>query len=287
MKVKDQTGKIVNNLKVLYRLKKDHIEPNGTTRPMQRCQCILCGDEFDVQAGYLRKRTARCPCKKKRKKRPRERKFNKYELDGEYGIGYTINHNMPFYFDLEDYQKIEDYKQSDSKGKYIVSVDEDGRMVQMQKVIMTSRENWHNLSIQIDHIDHNGFDNRKSNLRICNASQNNSNKTTRADNKSGFSGVIQVEKKQRQRVYIEKNGKVHWNGSFKYEDYTLAVRKRIILEKLYFKEFFYKDHQKVLDYINNGGKLEPGNKEMIKRIMKGEEPYGEVWKEKDDIVESE
>ena len=37
------------------------------------------------------------------------KKYNRYDLSGEYGIGWTTNTNHVFYFDLEDYEKIKDY----------------------------------------------------------------------------------------------------------------------------------------------------------------------------------
>lgn len=38
----------------------------------------------------------------------KNKRYNRYDLTGEYGIGYT-NQGVEFYFDLEDYDKIKEY----------------------------------------------------------------------------------------------------------------------------------------------------------------------------------
>lgn len=45
---------------------------------------------------------------------------------------------------------------------------------------------------QVDHINSNRADNRRSNLRICTARENRRNTRKRKDNTSGFKGVIRV-----------------------------------------------------------------------------------------------
>jgi hypothetical protein len=44
--------------------------------------------------------------------------------------------------------------------------------------------------VYVDHANRNGLDNRRENLRICDASQNQMNRSRQTNNMSGFKGVI-------------------------------------------------------------------------------------------------
>ncbi len=59
-----------------------------------------------------------------------------------------------------------------------------------------------------DHINRNGLDNRKENLRICNRSQNACNSTIRSDNTSGYKGVKWNKVDHRWQSKVKLNGKV-------------------------------------------------------------------------------
>jgi hypothetical protein len=60
----------------------------------------------------------------------------------------------------------------------------DGQWVDMHRFILAPKA-----SDLVDHKNHNGLDNRRSNLRICTAQQNGFNRRISPKTKSGFKGV--------------------------------------------------------------------------------------------------
>lgn len=246
-----------------------YIDPKGNRRSKWLCQCE-CGNITSVICSNLiRGTTVSCGCYGKRKLAESNRKYNTYDLSGEYGIGYTSK-GEEFFFDLEDYDKIKDYYWRTDENNYFISTTGNKNKPQnfhLHRIIMLDEENMKNLSIDIDYI--NGInsrnDNRKVNLRITTRSQNNQNRTLRSDTKSGFMGVSYNKQILKWESYLSINYKKYNLGYF--SDFTEAVKARIEGEQKYFGEYAYKSHQKVLDYINNGGKLEPYNRQIIEDIM--------------------
>lgn len=66
----------------------------------------------------------------------------------------------------------------------------------------------------IDHINGNGLDNRKCNLRICERHQNALNRKKNINNSSGFKGVSWFKPSQKWRVQIGYKKVVYHIGSF-------------------------------------------------------------------------
>ena len=60
---------------------------------------------------------------------------------------------------------------------------------------------------EVDHINGNPMDNRKSNLRFVTSSQNKTNTELRSDNKSGYRGVYWHPQHKLWWVYIKVNGR--------------------------------------------------------------------------------
>jgi len=67
----------------------------------------------------------------------------------------------------------------------------------------------------IDHINRNGLDNRKENLRLCTNSENQANSGLRKSNRSGFKGVCLKKPQNSWEAQIIHNGKTIHLGIFK------------------------------------------------------------------------
>lgn len=167
----------------------------------------------------------------------RLKKFNKFDLTGEFGIGWTSNTNEPFYFDIEDYDKIKDicWSVHITNGVYrkLEGVDmTTGNVVRFSTVIGCKN---------YDHKDRNTLNNRKENLRPATRSQNARNQSRPINNTSGVIGVCWHKRKQQWQVRIcddENHRKTvgYFNNK---ED---AIRARLIAEKQYYGEFAPQQH---------------------------------------------
>ena len=67
---------------------------------------------------------------------------------------------------------------------------------------------------RVDHIDGNGLDNRRKNLRPCSHAENMRNCKKSATNKSGFKGVCWRAKAKKWAAHIHFNGKQKFLGLF-------------------------------------------------------------------------
>ena len=228
----DLTGQRFGRLTVVERVE-NYIEKSGTTRVQWLCQCD-CGNFIKVIGKSLKSgSTKSCGCYQKNRASETLKKYNTYDLSGEYGVGYTFK-GEEFYFDLEDYDKIKDYCWYKT-GNYIGTNRTDSKgLLLLHRLILKVSDNY-----VVDHKNHKEYDNRKQNLRICTRLDNSHNSTKSSRNKSGVNGVCYYKKLNCWNTRISVNNKVISLGYFKNFDDAVKARKEA--EKKYYGEFNYDD----------------------------------------------
>ena len=204
-KLIDLTGQRFGKLTVVNRAE-DYVSPNNNKMIMWRCKCD-CGNEVIVQGGCLKNNNTRsCGCLLKENISKKMKRYNTYDLTGEYGIGYTLK-GEEFYFDLEDYDLIKDYCWYKNKLGYLltnINTDTKRTLFFMHNLIMDCPAD-----MLVDHKNGSSSvnDNRKYNLRIGTQSDNMKNRKNNYNNKSGHKGVILHKQSNKWMGYITSNKK--------------------------------------------------------------------------------
>lgn len=166
-----------------------------------------------------------------------KKKYNKFDLSGEYGIGYFDN-GQSFYFDLEDFEPhIQGKYWRNCKGyaaNFFWTRDESGKrkhhMTLLHRTIMGAPDDK-----DIDHINGNRADSRKHNLRVCESHENDCNRKVQENSVSGVTGVCWVNAINRWRAYITWCNKRIWLGT--YEAIEDAIQARYRKERELFGNF--------------------------------------------------
>lgn len=236
----DLTGMVFGELTVVKRAP-NYILPCGKPQTMWECKCS-CGKIFTTRALQL-KNGESISCGHKQKEIARDymkakRKGNRYDLSGNYGIGYT-NSGKQFLFDLEDYDKIKNYTWYISNWGYVVGSSSDHHNVSMTRLIMNVKDE----TIEIDHIHgkESILDNRKSNLRIVNKSQNAMNQKPH-NSSTHMTGVSFDKRRNKWRARIKCGGKDIHIGYYITLDEAAAARTKA--EDELFGEYSYKNSQR-------------------------------------------
>jgi len=146
--------------------------------------------------------------------------------------------------DDEDYEKLSKYKWNifrSSKHRPTYAIrrwDENGiRKSQYMHAMITGFD-------LTDHINHNGLDNRKSNLRFSTHSQNHANVPKQRGNYSSkYKGLTWIKTRNKWQVQIKVQGVRKYSGYF--SDEIDAARMYDYLALKYFGEFAYTNFKEI------------------------------------------
>ena len=238
-KFNDLTGQKFGRLTVIKRAE-DVITKNGNRFTQWLCNWDCGNDNIIVFGSALTRKkrpTLSCGCLQRDKVRGITQNVYEFSNDG-YVVGYTGNTNKQFVFDADDYEKVSKYHWYEENNGYIRSSGKKKEdRIHIHRLIMGFPDD-----MNVDHINHNTFDNRKLNLRIVTTSQNAMNRTRGSNNTSGVSGVVWVKNRNKWKAEIKINGETIYLGSFdKFED---AEKRRKEAEDSLFGEYSYNNSMK-------------------------------------------
>ena len=112
--------------------------------------------------------------------------------------------------DAEDYYRLAQFKWCAQLGKTTIyaSRRDGGKSIKMHRLIMDPPDH-----LLVDHIDHNGLNNCRSNLRLCTIAQNACNAPSHGLS-SKYKGVCWNKRKEKWIARIRLNGKIYNLGYF-------------------------------------------------------------------------
>lgn len=133
--------------------------------------------------------------------------------------------------DDEDYERLAQYKwytntQKNRHTSYAIRVVQ-GRTVYMHRVIMNASK-----GLEIDHINGNGLDNRRENLRICSRSENQRNSYKHRNGKPLGVYKMKMGKYVYYGAQLRIDGKTKGIGSFKTQKEAVEAFNQVIRNML-------------------------------------------------------
>jgi len=114
--------------------------------------------------------------------------------------------------DPENYNELSQYKWTAAKSPntFYAVRSAQGRQIRMHRLITTAPK-----GLVVDHINHNGLDNRKQNLRLCTRSENARNQRPQTGRSSRYKGVCWHKNQKKWLARVYSNGVTYHLGSFK------------------------------------------------------------------------
>ena len=231
-KAKDLKGMKFGRLTVRERCE-DYIGPCGTHMVQWICDCE-CGNDCKVTTHDLTRKdrtpVRSCGCLAREMTSARSKKYNEFDVSGEYGIGKSGNTDDLFYFELSDFDKIKDI--------YWTVKCPNGTKVISGRIPGTKKDVYMHVCLGFqgyDHIDRNELNNLHNNLRPCSHQENCFNRQRKKmASKSGFTGVYQIPSGKYLSKLTKDGVEVYCKTFNTFEEAKIA---RLKAEAIYFREF--------------------------------------------------
>jgi hypothetical protein len=137
----------------------------------------------------------------------------------------SLGHGKVMLVDDEDYDFMTQFEwraKKDSEGRYYAHA----TLVAHKLLVKYSI---------VDHVNGNGLDNRKENLRVATPQQNSWNRGIRSDSRTGYKGVRYIPDRDAYSVRIQVNGQRKYLGYFK--DPVEAAKAYDVAAREHFGEF--------------------------------------------------
>lgn len=168
----------------------------------------------------------------------KRRIYNYFEIKDDHVIMYWTSKNrdniFEILFDIEDLENIIEKRWFVFKSRQTHYCTESGTGLKMHRFLLNIKDD----TVIVDHINRNGLDNRRCNLRIASFQENARNRSTSKNNNSGKNGVHYNSSKNCYVARIINNEGKRIERSFSVKAHkgnaiNLAIIARRDLEKLY------------------------------------------------------
>jgi hypothetical protein len=109
-----------------------------------------------------------------------------------------------------------------NKGTWYARANVGGKQILLHRLILGDPPP----GMEVDHIDGDGLNNQRSNLRFCTKSENMQNRKLQRNNTSGYRGVVFHKPTKKWQATISFQGKTRWLGLFVLPEEAAAAYDR-------------------------------------------------------------
>jgi len=184
-----------------------------------RCKCD-CGNEC-IKSGSALRAGKKLTCGKC--------KYGVYKFDGDSALC-SLPDGSQFVIDNQDYPLVSKYQWRITPHGYFMGTNGSGERIFLHRLIMNPPEGKF-----VDHVDCNKANCRRSNMRICDKTQNNRNIGLQKNNQCGYKGVYWAADRSKWRAEITVDRRHIHIGSFDTAEEAADAYDEMCL--LYFGEF--------------------------------------------------